>query len=372
MAERMLNLIPTDVGRPIGHIKPNIDCPDLEELIREADRHASSAVEREVQDRQGTGTSLRIRPYKNVDNRIDGAVLSLFDIDALHRQEVELREMRHYAEAVVRGGRAAARRPRRRAARPDGEPGVSRGRSGLAIRRQSVAVRSTISRTVHGDGDDSPARARRASTPASAEDRVVLRHVSPREGGRPMRVDARRIDGPAGRPSADPARPSQETAPGRTMRKPDDGTLAARRRPRRRSRTWKPALARAGSRGRAAGDVQRARVRAAARAGEPRGGAPGDSRASASGTASSSTSLRSATCRSTDTGIIHSVNLAAARLLGRERAQLLGMPLLGRVAGDDRRRLLEHLRRCRTTFELVTLDLELPRRGGGTMPVAAR
>ena len=30
MAERMLNLIPSDVGRPIGHIKPNIDCPDLE------------------------------------------------------------------------------------------------------------------------------------------------------------------------------------------------------------------------------------------------------------------------------------------------------------------------------------------------------
>src|SRR5262249_49431535 len=29
VAERILNLIPSDVGRPIGHIKPNIDCPDL-------------------------------------------------------------------------------------------------------------------------------------------------------------------------------------------------------------------------------------------------------------------------------------------------------------------------------------------------------
>src|SRR6185437_11253310 len=35
-AERILNLIPGDLGRPIGHIKPNIQCPNLEELIADA------------------------------------------------------------------------------------------------------------------------------------------------------------------------------------------------------------------------------------------------------------------------------------------------------------------------------------------------
>jgi hypothetical protein len=86
MAERVLNLIPSDVGRPIGHIKPNIDCPELEEQI-------GAVIERvvvreiEVRDRQGRAYSLRIRPYKNIENRIDGAVLALIDIQTAKQQD---------------------------------------------------------------------------------------------------------------------------------------------------------------------------------------------------------------------------------------------------------------------------------------------
>lgn len=81
MAERILNLIAADVGRPISHIKPNIDCPDLEALISEAIDTVTSK-EREVHDSQGHHYVLRVRPYKDVDNRIDGAVLALFDVNA--------------------------------------------------------------------------------------------------------------------------------------------------------------------------------------------------------------------------------------------------------------------------------------------------
>jgi two-component system CheB/CheR fusion protein len=100
MAERVLNLIPADIGRPIGHIKPNIDCPDLEQLIHQVvDRVV--AQERQVQDRQGNWLSLRIRPYKNVDNRIDGAVLTLFDVEAAKRHGEALRGTRDLAHALV-------------------------------------------------------------------------------------------------------------------------------------------------------------------------------------------------------------------------------------------------------------------------------
>jgi two-component system CheB/CheR fusion protein len=87
MAERVLNLLPADIGRPISHIHPNIDCPDLEQLIG----HAIDQVvpqEREVRDRQGKAYSLRIRPYKNLDNRIEGAVLTLFDIEMAPRSSL--------------------------------------------------------------------------------------------------------------------------------------------------------------------------------------------------------------------------------------------------------------------------------------------
>ena len=38
-----------------------------------------------VQDRSGHWYSLRIRPYKTMDNKIDGAVLVLIDVDQLRR-----------------------------------------------------------------------------------------------------------------------------------------------------------------------------------------------------------------------------------------------------------------------------------------------
>ena len=78
MAEKVLNLIPTDIGRPISDIKPNIDCPDLENLIIEC-IDTVTIKQLNVKDRNGKVFNLRIRPYKNIENRIDGAVLALFE-----------------------------------------------------------------------------------------------------------------------------------------------------------------------------------------------------------------------------------------------------------------------------------------------------
>jgi two-component system CheB/CheR fusion protein len=80
-AQRLLNLIPSDVGRPIRHIKPNLALVDLEKPVAEV-VETMTAFEREVEDDAGKAYLLRIRPYKSVENRVDGAVLALLDISA--------------------------------------------------------------------------------------------------------------------------------------------------------------------------------------------------------------------------------------------------------------------------------------------------
>jgi two-component system CheB/CheR fusion protein len=100
MAEKMLNLIPADVGRPITQVKPNIVGPDLGEAISEVIDKVQP-LDREVQDRDGRWYSLRIRPYKGLDNRIEGAVLALFDIDSAKRQERQVQRTRAMVAAIV-------------------------------------------------------------------------------------------------------------------------------------------------------------------------------------------------------------------------------------------------------------------------------
>jgi two-component system, chemotaxis family, CheB/CheR fusion protein len=100
LAGQILNLIPTDVGRPLGDIKHNLNLPDLEQQILEV-INTLSVKEQEVQDQKGHWYDLRIRPYRTTDNKIDGAVVILVDINALKGTIEQLRQSRNYAEAIV-------------------------------------------------------------------------------------------------------------------------------------------------------------------------------------------------------------------------------------------------------------------------------
>jgi signal transduction histidine kinase/chemotaxis methyl-accepting protein methylase len=81
-AERILRLVPADLGRPIGQIELAIDLPELRTWLAEV-LSTGGVLEREVQDWSGHWYLLRIRPYRTLDDRIDGAVVLLVDIDRL-------------------------------------------------------------------------------------------------------------------------------------------------------------------------------------------------------------------------------------------------------------------------------------------------
>jgi two-component system CheB/CheR fusion protein len=99
-AAALFNLIPTDIGRPLSDIKHNLTIADLEVQILEV-INTLHLKNQEVQDQEGHWYDLRIRPYRTLDNRIDGAVMVLVEIDALKRSADLLREARDYAEAIV-------------------------------------------------------------------------------------------------------------------------------------------------------------------------------------------------------------------------------------------------------------------------------
>jgi two-component system CheB/CheR fusion protein len=83
-AERIFNLIPADLGRRLTDLKHTLLLPDLDQVVRQAIDELA-VVERETQDEEGHWYMLRTRPYRTCDNKIDGAVIVLIDIDELRR-----------------------------------------------------------------------------------------------------------------------------------------------------------------------------------------------------------------------------------------------------------------------------------------------
>ncbi len=88
----LLNLLPTDQGRPITDLH-SAAIPNFRELLV-----AALAGERsqniEIESPAGRWLSLRILPFRGPDNSIDGAIATLIDID-------DLKRARDFAEAVV-------------------------------------------------------------------------------------------------------------------------------------------------------------------------------------------------------------------------------------------------------------------------------
>jgi two-component system, chemotaxis family, CheB/CheR fusion protein len=77
-AASALGLAPTDIGRPIPRLRLKLDMEKLEQNMRDVIQHVKSQ-ELRVQNSDGKWCALRMVPYRTMDNRIDGVVLSLMN-----------------------------------------------------------------------------------------------------------------------------------------------------------------------------------------------------------------------------------------------------------------------------------------------------
>jgi two-component system CheB/CheR fusion protein len=89
---KVINLILSDVGRPVGHIVSNLIgydrlVPDVQSVL-----DTLTPKEVEVQTQAGEWYMLRIRPYRTQENVIEGAVITFVDITEMKRVQEALRE----------------------------------------------------------------------------------------------------------------------------------------------------------------------------------------------------------------------------------------------------------------------------------------
>jgi two-component system CheB/CheR fusion protein len=104
-AQKLLNLLPSDVGRRLSDLRPNLDVQDLGQLAQETIDNVSS-VDLEVHSREGRRYQMHVRPYKTWDGRIDGAVISFQDIDTiLMKHRLDLAHL--FAQELIEHAREA-------------------------------------------------------------------------------------------------------------------------------------------------------------------------------------------------------------------------------------------------------------------------
>lgn len=88
----ILNLIPSDIGRPVAHIATNLVgydrlVADIQEVL-----DTLAAKEVEVQTGEHKFYSMRLQPYRTLENVIEGAVVSFIEITAMVRAREDLRK----------------------------------------------------------------------------------------------------------------------------------------------------------------------------------------------------------------------------------------------------------------------------------------
>jgi two-component system, chemotaxis family, CheB/CheR fusion protein len=101
---KIFNLISSDIERPISDITANI-C--YENLFQDTKKVLDTLVKKEVEikTKDGKWYSMRISPYRTIENVIDGVVITFVDIAEIKKVEMELRKTEQRVDlAVLHGG----------------------------------------------------------------------------------------------------------------------------------------------------------------------------------------------------------------------------------------------------------------------------
>jgi two-component system CheB/CheR fusion protein len=89
-ATRIMNLIHTDVGRPISDLATNLrDYPHLVEDVKTV-LDTLQPVERILKTQDDEWFAIQMRPYRTLESQVEGAVLTFVSVDDLKKSELSL------------------------------------------------------------------------------------------------------------------------------------------------------------------------------------------------------------------------------------------------------------------------------------------
>jgi two-component system, chemotaxis family, CheB/CheR fusion protein len=105
-AQDLFNVIPGDVGRPFAHLTHKLDVDDLSDSALEVLTSLRS-IERSVRSKDGRHYVAGLHPYRSVEDRIEGVVMTFLDVTQLKIAEQSLAArdtMLHLAERAADAG----------------------------------------------------------------------------------------------------------------------------------------------------------------------------------------------------------------------------------------------------------------------------
>jgi two-component system CheB/CheR fusion protein len=108
-ATKIINLIPGDIGRPITDLASDLLHPGLADDAREVLRNLGF-IEKPISTANGRWFTVRIMPYRTLDDRIDGVVITFADITVAKTLEAQLRGQQAVLEKRVEEQSAKIRR----------------------------------------------------------------------------------------------------------------------------------------------------------------------------------------------------------------------------------------------------------------------
>ncbi|MDX2140914.1 MAG: CheR family methyltransferase [Chloroflexota bacterium] len=98
--EQLFNILPGDRGRSITHLTHKLAYATLTEDAAQVLR-TLVPIERDISSQSGRWFLARLRPYRTMDDRIDGIVLTFVDVTALKVTETALRDAKEYSEKII-------------------------------------------------------------------------------------------------------------------------------------------------------------------------------------------------------------------------------------------------------------------------------